>query len=108
MNTTTDSRTYVGIHNDLYGGMTPIGGIIKDAWVFGLIPESQSGEGWSMADLQKLYDQVSHAWAPYAHLVSQLPADLRERHTRIHEAAIATAKAQGWEPGRDLDSEMES
>ncbi|WP_006786072.1 hypothetical protein [Thiorhodospira sibirica] len=103
-----NDQRYVGIHDDLYGGMTPIGGIIKDAWVFGLIPETESGAGWTAADMQKVYDQVSAAWAPYGHLVSQLPADLRERHARIHEAAIATAKAQGWEPGRDLDSEMES
>jgi hypothetical protein len=99
--------TYVGIHNDLYGGMTPTGGIIKDAWVFGLIPEEETGEGWSAADIQNLYDKVSEAWQPYGHLVSTLPPELRERHTRIHDAAVQRAREAGWVPGQDMDSDME-
>jgi hypothetical protein len=30
---------YVGIDDDIFGGMTPIGTIIRDAWVFGLPPD---------------------------------------------------------------------
>ena len=33
---------YVGIHKDINGGMTTIGKIIRDAWVFELIPETET------------------------------------------------------------------
>ena len=34
--------TYIGIDKDLQGGMTTIGKIIRDAWVFGILPETQT------------------------------------------------------------------
>jgi hypothetical protein len=101
------SETYVGVYNDLHGGMTSTGTIIRDAWVFGLIPEEETCEGWKAADVQMLYDKVSAAWEPYGHMVSQLPPELREKHTRIYDAAIARAQADGWVPGQDMDSDME-
>lgn len=87
---------YPGIHNDDFGGMTNIGKIIRDAWVFGLLPETQTCEGWNLAQLEKLYEQVHQAWMPYGHLVSQLTTELRQRHERIHGEAFHQAKAQGW------------
>ncbi len=94
------SRTlpYVGINNDKHGGMTTVGNIIRDAWVFGLLPEDETCEGWSYDRIETLYDQVSQAWAPYGHLVSQLPAELRERHQRIYDEAMQRARASGWDP----------
>ena len=90
------SRSYVGIHNDGYGGMTPTGNVIRDAWVFGLLAETETCEGWSYDRLQALYDQVTQAWEPHGHLVSKLPTELRLRHQRIYERAIARAKELGW------------
>ena len=94
---------YVGIDNDEYAGMTPIGGVIKDAWVFGIIPESETCEGWTTAGIQMLSDQVHEEWVKYGCLVSNLPPDLRERHARIHDAAIKRARELGWDP--ELDEE---
>ncbi len=34
----TGKKTYVGIEQDENGGMTHYGLIVRDAWVFGLIP----------------------------------------------------------------------
>ncbi len=99
-------RRYVGIHNDLYGGMTALGGIIKDAWVFGLIPETETCEGWQLAQLQILHDKVAAEWDKYGLLVSQLPPELRERHERIHQQAVARARETDWVPGLDVDSDM--
>jgi len=96
-------KIYSGIDSDEYSGMTPTGNIIKDAWVFGIIPEEQTCKGWSLSRIQVLYDQVSDAWAPYGHLVSKLPKELAERHTRIYDAAIKQARARGWAP--DMDDE---
>ena len=91
-------KTYAGLDDDAYGGMTPTGNIVRDAQVFGLIPEDQTCAGWSVAAIQDLYDKVSDAWRPYGHMASRLPEDLRERHRRIYDAAIARARELGWDP----------
>ena len=89
-------KLYGGIDKDQFGGMTDIGKLIRDAWVFGLLPETETCAGWNHDRLEQLYAQVHAAWAPYGHLVSNLPADLRERHTRIYDAAIRRARELGW------------
>lgn len=98
-------RTYVGLEQDSYGGMTPTGTIVRDAQVFGLIPESENCAGWSVDRIQTLYDQVSAAWRPFGHLASRLPDELRERHQRIFAAAIAQARTLGWKPELYTDDE---
>ena len=97
----TKEKIYAGIDNDEYGGMTPTGNIIRDAWVFGIIPEEQTCKGWSVSRIQAIYDQVSDAWAPYGHLVSNLPKKLAERHARIYDEAINLAREKGWVPSID-------
>jgi len=94
-------KIYKGIDNEPNGGMTPTANIIRDAWVFGILPETETCAGWSMQRVQGIYDQVSQAWHPYGHLASRLPPELRERHARIYGAAIERARAAGWSP--DLD-----
>jgi len=94
---------YVGINNEVNGGMTTIGKIIRDAWIFGLIDESETCEGWNFAGVDALLDKVNKEWDKYGCMVSHLPADLFLKHQRIHEQAFIKAKAAGW----DGDSEME-
>jgi hypothetical protein len=98
-------RAYVGIDNDEQGGMTDIGRIIRDAWVFDLISETETCQGWTLERIQALYDQVNVAWEPYGHLVSRLPPELRERHSRIYAQAVKLAREKGWNP--ELDDEAE-
>lgn len=98
-------KTYFGIHNDPLGAMNPTGNIIRDAWVFELIPESETCEGWTVQGIEALYDKVSNAWEPYGHLVSRLPPELRERHERIYAEAVRQAKAKGWDPDGMIKSE---
>jgi hypothetical protein len=83
--------------------MSHLGRIVRDAWTFGLLPETETCAGWSASQMQNLYERVAQAWEPYAHLPSQLPPELRIRHTRIYEEAIARAKALGWDPALDED-----
>jgi hypothetical protein len=92
------TKVYQGLNQDPQGGMTPTGNIVRDAWVFGLIPEDQDCAGWTIQGIEALYDKVSAAWAPYGHLASRLPPELRERHARIYAAAVDRARAQGWNP----------
>lgn len=87
---------YPGIDKDAYGGMTPIGHIVRDAWVFGLIPESETCANWTSDRLDALYDKVSEAWRPYGNLASRLPDELRTRHERIYAEAVCRARELGW------------
>lgn len=89
-------NTYVGIHEDIFGGMTTIGKIIRDAWVFGLLPETETCKGWNSQGIDALLDKVNAEWDKYGCLVSHLPDDLRERHQRIHDDAVAKAREMGW------------
>jgi hypothetical protein len=98
------SKIYHGIHNEPQGGMTPTANIIRDAWVFGLIPEDETCEGWTIQGIDNLYDKVTVEWDKYGHLVSRLPEDLRERHQRIYDAAVARARELGWDPELDDES----
>lgn len=94
-------RRYVGITNDINGGMTDTAKIIRDAWVFGIIPESETCEGWQAAGIEALWEKVSAQWKKYNYQVGLLPEDLKLRFMRIQDEAIARAKASGW------DGEME-
>jgi hypothetical protein len=98
-------NTYAGLDHDEYGGMTPIGGMIRDAWVFGILPEGETCAGWTSNALQVIYERVSQSWEQYGHAVRSLPPELRERHERIHTTAIQRALALGWDPHHGLDDE---
>ena len=90
--------TYPGINNDHFGGMTPIGTIIRDAWVFGILAEDENCENWSHDRLQIVHDQTKTEWDKYGCLVSNLPEELRQRHKHIFDAAIVRAREMGWDP----------
>ncbi len=88
---------YVGIDQDQNEGLTHLGRIVRDAWVFGILPETETCVGWSGAQMQSLYEKVHNAWEPYAHLPSRLPDELRARHNRLYTQAITSAKEKGWD-----------
>jgi hypothetical protein len=98
-------KKYVGIHNDARGGMTDTGKIIRDAWVFGLIPESETCEGWLAQGVEDLWVKVNKEWEKYGFLVRNLPPELQEKFMRIQTEAVARAKAAGWDPDLDVADE---
>lgn len=100
-----NKKPYVGIDNDTHGGMTETGKIIRDAWVFGLIPETQTCEGWLAQGLEDLWRQVNSEWEKYGFLVSNLPPEIQERFYRIQNEAMSRARAAGWDPDKDLQDE---
>ncbi|MCU7810587.1 MAG: hypothetical protein KZQ77_05050, partial [Candidatus Thiodiazotropha sp. (ex Notomyrtea botanica)] len=75
-------KRYHGIDKDPNGAMNPTGNIIRDAWVFGIIPETETCEGWLVQGIDTLYDKVTKEWEKYGLLVSNLPPELAERHSR--------------------------
>ena len=96
---------YIGIDKDEYGGMTTIGKIIRDAWVFEIIPETETCAGWNLAGIDALLDKVNAEWDKYDCLVSRLPEHLRERHQRIHGTALERARQAGWSGELETDHE---
>lgn len=96
---------YVGIDKELMGGMTTIGKTIRDAWVFELIPETETCAGWNLAGIDALLQKVNAEWDKYGCLFSHLPPELKERHERIHGEAIKKAKAAGWSGEIETDDE---
>lgn len=97
-----EPKRYVGIDKEINGGMTETGKIIRDAWVFGIIPETETCEGWMAAGIEDLWRKVSAEWEKYGFLVSNMPDDMKANYMRIHDAAIAKAKAEGWDGELEL------
>jgi len=97
------NQRYVGVHNDDFGGMTDTGKIIRDAWVFDIIPETETCEGWLAAGIEDLWRKVNEQWEKYGFRVSALPPDKQERYLRIQDAAVKRAREAGWNP--ELDDE---
>jgi len=99
-------KIYPGLDNDSNGGMTTVGNIIRDAWLFEILPETETCEGWNVARIDVIYQQVNNEWDKYGSMVSSLPDELRARHKRIYDEAIAKAKTRGWSPNtisEDID-----
>jgi hypothetical protein len=88
----------VGARSDRDGGLTDIGRIVLDAWVFGILPETDDCAGWDASRIDQLYARVSEAWEPYGRLPSRLPPALRQRHTHLYAQAVQQAREQGWNP----------
>lgn len=101
-----EQQRYVGIDKDLNGGMTDTGKIIRDAWVFGIIPETETCEGWLPQGIEGLWEKVNAEWEKYGFLVGGLPDDMRETFMRIQSAAIERAKAAGWDADRDVAEDV--
>ena len=91
-------QTYVGIDQDSNAGLTHLGRMVRDAWIFGILPETETCAGWDASRMQNLYEQVYAAWEPYAHLPSRLPEALRVKHSRFYADAIDNARGEGWDP----------
>ena len=91
-------KKYMGIDKDPHGAMNPTGNIIRDAWLFGLIPGTETCGGWTGQRMDALYDKVTREWDKYGHLASNLPPDLARRHREIYDAAVARARGLGWDP----------
>lgn len=91
------SETYVGFNND-HHGITQLGRIVLDGWLFGFIPETEDCAGWDLGRMQILMNKVEQEWDKYANLPSRLPPELRQRHAEIYDKAMAQAREKGWDP----------
>lgn len=88
---------YPGLHNDKHG-LTQLGRIVLDGWLFGFIPETEDCTGWQLSRMQALMEQVQNEWDKFANLPSRLPPELLKRHCELYDRAIQTARTKGWDP----------
>jgi len=88
---------YPGLHNDKHG-LTQLGRIVLDGWLFGFIPETEDCTGWQLSRMQALMEQVQNEWDKFANLPSRLPPELLKRHGELYDVAIRRARARGWDP----------
>ncbi|MBI3563544.1 MAG: hypothetical protein HY080_17705 [Gammaproteobacteria bacterium] len=91
-------KKYLGIFNDTYGGMSDTGKIIRDAWAFGLLAETETCEGWTAQGIEELWRKVNLEWEKYQFSVGKLPPALQEKYLSIQAASVNRAKAAGWNP----------
>ena len=97
-----EPKRYVGIDNEINGAMTDTAKIIRDAWIFGIIPETETCEGWLASGIEDLWRKVDAEWEKYGFLVSNLPEDIREKFMRIQTEAVDKAKVAGWDGANEL------
>jgi len=98
----TEKTTYAGFNQDSHG-ITTLGRIVLDAWLFGLLPREEDCAGWDLQRMQHLLEQVNRRWDEYGNLPSRLPDDLRQRHTDLYAWATTRARERGWDPELDED-----
>ncbi len=91
------ANTYVGFNQDKHG-ITQLGRIVLDSWVFGFIPETEDCTGWDIGRMQNLMERVQVEWDKYAGLPSRLPPELHQRHSNFYDRAVADARKKGWDP----------
>jgi hypothetical protein len=99
----SDKITYCGFNADTHG-ITQLGRIVLDAWLFDLIPRSEDCAGWDLQRMQALMDQTNARWDEYGNLPSRLPPELVQRHTELYAWATERARQRGWDP--ELDDEQ--
>ncbi len=98
----SEKMNYAGFHQDAHG-ITMLGRIVLDAWLFGLIPREEDCAGWDLQRMQQLMDRVNRAWDQYGNLPSRLPPDLQTQHAELYSWAMQRARERGWNP--ELDDE---
>lgn len=97
-----EKMTYAGFNADTHG-ITTLGRIVLDAWLFGLLPREEDCSGWDLQRMQHLVEQVNRRWDEYGNLPSRLPDDLRARHAELYAWAMERARQRGWDPELDED-----
>jgi len=88
---------YEGFNQDTHG-MTMLGRIVLDAWLFDLILRSEDCAGWDLQRMQQLMDKVNIQWDQYGNLPSRLPPEMLEKHTELYNWAAQRARERGWDP----------
>jgi hypothetical protein len=93
---------YQGFHQDGHG-ITLLGRIVLDSWLFGFLPREEDCAGWDLQRMQGLMQQVDRKWDEFGNLPSRLPPELRQRHAELYQWATERASGLGWDPSLSED-----
>ncbi len=97
-----EKMTYAGFNQDAHG-ITTLGRVVLDAWLFDLLPREEDCAGWDLQRMQHLFEQVNQRWDEYGNLPSRLPDELRARHAELYDWAMRRGRERGWDPELDED-----
>lgn len=97
-----EKMTYSGFNQDSHG-MTMLGRVVLDGWLFDLLPRSQDCAGWDLTRMQQLMGQIEARWDQYGTLPSRLPPELQKRHAELYAWASDRGRTLGWNPELDDD-----
>ncbi|MGA0807992.1 MAG: hypothetical protein ACO3PI_02975 [Burkholderiaceae bacterium] len=86
---------YAGFFEDAHG-ITQLGRVVLDAWVFGIIPREEDCKQWDLGRMQNLMQQVQEAWDAHGGLPSLLPPELGKEHAATYNWAMDRARSLGW------------
>lgn len=92
-----NKMSYAGFHHDKHG-ITMMGRVVLDAWLFNFLPETEDCAGWDLGRMQVLMEKIETEWDKYNNLPSKLPTELRERHAALYKMAVERAREKGWDP----------
>jgi hypothetical protein len=92
-----DTMTYSGFHQDTHG-MTMLGRVVLDGWLFDLLPRTEDCAGWPLSRMQQLMGQVEACWDRYGNLPSNLAPELQQRHAELYAWATERGRDLGWNP----------
>lgn len=92
-----EKMTYSGFNQDSHG-LTMLGRVVLDGWLFGLLPRDEDCTGWDLSRMQQLMGQVEACWDRYGNLPSRLPPDLQSHHAELYAWATERGRARGWDP----------
>lgn len=92
-----ESPTYCGFNQDTHG-LTVLGRVVLDAWLFDLLPRTEDCTDWDLQRMQLLMNQIEARWDSYGNLPSRLPAELQQRHTELYAWATERGRTRGWNP----------
>lgn len=88
---------YPGYMQDGHG-MTVLGRLVLDAWLFGVLPREQDCAGWDLGRMQGLMQQVQEKWDENGLFPGRLEPGLRQRHEELYAWATERARGLGWNP----------
>lgn len=86
---------YAGFFEDSHG-ITQLGRVVLDAWVFAIIPREEDCKQWDLGRMQNLMQQVQEAWDAHGGLPSRLPPELGREHEATYNWAMDRARSLGW------------
>lgn len=98
-------RLYPGYDNDPNLGMSQEAKLIRQAWAFDLLPESEKCVNWRVDQFEELWDKVNSVWEKAEFRLENLPDEVQKRYMDLQNSAFEAARQQGWDPNKLIEDD---